>query len=186
MSSPRAFPRTDTDKYADGMPLYDLCWGKVYPVESLTYDGDVLRFYNTRGAIQQFLKTLLSPFVLLRREYELAYEYIENEERKAPETSFGNSPKLVLTGQPGIGAHIVSTNPRVLTHHPLLHLQEKPRSSSMRSCGASSCNCQRSCRCCRSGLSCLTHTACGIIRPFRTSLYSFRPASGSWWTLVLL
>jgi hypothetical protein len=186
MSSPRAFPRTDTDKYADGMPLYDLCWGKEYPVQSLTYDGDVFRFYHARGAIQQFLKTLLSPFVLLRREYELAYEYIETEEQKAPETGFGNSPKLVLTGQPGIGARIVSMNPRVVAHYLLLHLQAKPRSSYMCSCGASSCNCQRSCRCCRNGSSCLTHTARGIIPPFRTSLYSFGLASGSWWTLVLL
>jgi hypothetical protein len=110
-----AFPRTKDYRYTRGQPLHELCWGKVYPTtEPLVYDTTIFHFYDTRGAIRQFLPTLFSPFMLLRREYEIAYEYIKNEEQKAKEASFPKPlPKRVLTGQPGIGAHVVLVTPRV-------------------------------------------------------------------------
>jgi hypothetical protein len=97
--------------FLDGIPLWERCWGRVYPTELLTYDNATFRFYNTRGALNTFFPTLFPPYILLRREYEAAYEYLENEERMHA-TEYV-TPKHILTGQPGIGAHTVLTTFRV-------------------------------------------------------------------------
>jgi hypothetical protein len=100
-------------QYLDGVSLHAACWGKEYPSESLTYDNVIFRFYDTTGAITEFLPALFSPYMLICREYELAYDYIKNEEAKAAAAVFQPLPKRVLTGQPGIGAHTVLMTLRI-------------------------------------------------------------------------
>jgi hypothetical protein len=99
--APSKFRVEDID--VDAHPVWCRSWGQVYPTEKLDLDGVTFRFYNTEGALEQFLP-LLCPYVLIRPEYELAYAYLEAQQHDAEQWPRAALPRFILTGQPGIGA----------------------------------------------------------------------------------
>jgi hypothetical protein len=93
---------TSGTRSQQGQTIWELCWGKAYPRESLVYEGVCYHFYDTLGPLVQFLPSL-KPRILIREEYDLAYEYFEAEERQALGLSYLRLPNFILTGHPGIG-----------------------------------------------------------------------------------
>jgi hypothetical protein len=94
--------------HANGHALWEDSWGKIYPVETLHYQGSAFHFYKTQGALKRLFRTVLGPRMLIREEYHLAYDYFDQAYQasaaKPPELMA--YPNFVMTGQSGIGTPI--------------------------------------------------------------------------------
>jgi hypothetical protein len=122
--------------------VWDACWGKTYPIETVDYRGSTFSFYNTQGPLGDLLPNILEPRMLIREEYRLAYDYFEQMYRTEAPKSYHDFPNFIMTGQSGIGALISLSMLSGVWLMAGAHVQAKVRSSSTPFCDASGTNSQ--------------------------------------------